>query len=69
MSAGNPDRKVYHFVSPSLKNVNVVSPLAVESSIAVADAVENRGLYRFFVSRLFLRASDTIAPLWRGCAL
>ena len=28
-------------------------PLAVESSIAVEDAVENRGLYRIFVSRLF----------------
>ena len=26
---------------------------AVESSIAVEDAVENRGLYRIFVSRLF----------------
>ena len=28
-------------------------PPAVESSIAVEDAVENRGLYRVFVSRLF----------------
>ena len=28
-------------------------PPAVESSIAVKDAVENRGLYRVFVSRLF----------------
>ena len=27
-------------------------PPAVESSIAVEDAVENRGLYRVFVSRL-----------------
>ena len=31
---------------------NLVTP-AVESSIAVEDAVENRGLYRVFVSRLF----------------
>ena len=28
-------------------------PPAVETSIAVEDAVENRGLYRVFVSRLF----------------
>ena len=28
-------------------------PPAVESSIAVEDAVENRGLYRVFVSSLF----------------
>ena len=28
-------------------------PPAVESSIAVEDAVENRSLYRVFVSRLF----------------
>ena len=28
-------------------------PPAVESSIAVEDAVENRGPYRIFVSRLF----------------
>ena len=27
--------------------------VAVKSSIAVEDAVENRGLYRVFVSRLF----------------
>ena len=34
----------------------LVAP-GVESSIAVEDAVENRGLYRVFVSRLFsLRA-------------
>ena len=31
---------------------SLVAP-AVESSIAVEDAVENRGLYRVFVSRLF----------------
>ena len=41
-------------------------PPAVESSIAVEDAVENRGLYRVFVSRLFNGVSDTIAPLSRG---
>ena len=42
-------------------------PPAVETSIAVEDAVENRGLYRIFVSRLFLRGlghySATIARL------
>ena len=44
----------------------LVAP-AVESSIAVEDAVENCGLYRVFVSRLFLRGlghySATIARL------
>ena len=42
-------------------------PTAVKSSIAVEDAVENRGLYRVFVARLFLRGlrhySATIAWL------
>ena len=32
---------------------SLVGPLRVESSIAVEDAVENRGLYRAFVSRWF----------------
>ena len=45
---------------------HLVAP-AVETSIAVEDAVENRGLYRVFVSRLFERGfrhySATIAPL------
>ena len=40
---------------------------AVESSIAVEDVVENRGLYRVFVSRLFSSGlghySATIARL------
>ena len=36
-------------------NQDLSGPPAVESSIAVEDAVENRGLYRVFVSRLFLR--------------
>ena len=44
----------------------LVAP-AVESSIAVEDAVENRVLYRVFVSRLFQRGfghySATIARL------
>ena len=41
-------------VSESLgsKGLSLVPP-AVESPIAVEDAVENRGLYRVFVSRLF----------------
>ena len=42
-------------------------PPAVESSISVEDAVENRGLYRVFVSRLLSRGfrhySTTIARL------
>ena len=42
-------------------------PPAVDSSIAVEDAVENRGLYRVFVSRLFQRGfrhhSTTIVRL------
>ena len=42
-------------------------PPAVESSIAVEDVVENRSLYRVFVSRLFQRGlrhySTTIARL------
>ena len=45
---------------------NCLTP-AVESSIAIEDAVENRGLYRVFVSRLFSRdlrnSSATIARL------
>ena len=42
---------------PALREVfsgeGLVWPPAVESSIAVEDAVENRGHYRVFVSRLF----------------
>ena len=42
-------------------------PPAVESSIAVEDAVENRGLYRVFCFALVLKGfGDTIAPLSRG---
>ena len=40
--------------------------LLLVSSIAVEDAVENRGLYRVFVSRLFERALDTVAPQSRS---
>ena len=38
-----------------------------QSSTAVEDAVDNRGLYRVVVSRLFLRGGfDTMAPQSRG---
>ena len=36
-----------------LRGADLVAPPAVESSIAVEDAVENRGLYRVFFLRLF----------------
>ena len=60
------EQKTPHFA----KVVGLASkwPPAVESSIAVEDAVENRRLYRVFVSRLFERVLDTIAPLSRGWA-
>ena len=52
-----------HFEAPSPPEW----PPAVETSIAVEDAVENRGLYRVLVSRMFQRGlrhySATIARL------
>ena len=46
--------------------IAVIRVAPVETSIAVEDAVENRGLYRVFVSRLFSGVLDTIAPPLRG---
>ena len=40
-------------VSSVVQTWQLSGPQTVESSIAVEEAVENRGLYRVFVSRLF----------------
>ena len=56
-------------LSEWLAREGLSGPPAVESSIAVENAVENRGLYRVFVSRLFSKGfrhySATIARLTR----
>ena len=46
---------VHIFVSTA-----VINPLLLKFSLAIEDAVENRGLYRVFVSRLFSRVLDII---------
>ena len=38
----------------------IIGPPAVASSIAAEDTVENRSLYRVFVSRMFLKGSHTL---------
>ena len=45
-----------------LKKKNISSLPAVESLIAVEDAIENRFLYRVFIAHLFFKVSDTVAP-------
>ena len=41
-------------------------PPEAESSIAIEDAVENRGLCHFFCFALVLKGLETLAPLSRG---
>ena len=48
--------------------VHLSGPPAVESSIAVEDAIENRGLHLVFVSRLLKGVLDAKAPLSCGWA-
>ena len=49
------------WVENTEESCKLSDPPAIESSIAIEDPVENCGLYRRFVSRLFYKALDTIA--------
>ena len=73
MSTRDPDRQwppANETRSPGLPRIRghqkAQWPPAVESSIAVEGKVENRDLYRVFVSSLFKRILGTITLLSRG---